>query len=184
MEQAIIADSPKTSIFHKEVSASIVNLLLLLAVAALILIDVLFRSYSMNWEQLRVFTIFTTDVDLLDKLLPLRVCLGYVFFWYGVDNLEHPEVFNSLSNIILKKFKLEKDKLKLYPFGYVQSSLELLVGFSLITGIFMDLGALIASLLLFAVLFAYEEGLGSLLVRDVGLLGASISLFLVTVLHF
>ncbi len=171
----------KVPMMKKKIPANTVNLMIVFIISFLLLIHALFAPLTSQLEQLRFFVPYVNNPDLLDKLLPLRVGLGFVFFWYAIDNFEHPEIFNNLSNLILKKFKLETHALKLYPLAFIQSAFEFLVGVSFVTGIFMDIGSLIASLLLFAVLFAYEEGLGSLLIRDIGLLGASITVFLLTI---
>jgi len=168
----------------RKLSANTVNLIIVLIISLLLLFDYALGPISQNWEQLRVFTHNPTSVFLLAKLLPLRIAIAFVFLWYGIDNFEHPEIFNNLANTCLKKMHLEKptQKFNFNPFGYIQSIAEIFVGVSLVTGIALDLGALLGSLLLVAVLFAYEEGLHSLLVRDVGLLGGTISLFLLSIM--
>jgi hypothetical protein len=183
VEQPTPASVPSPSPAKKKLSQNAVNLIITSVLAIFLLFHFLFPAFSNSIEQIRLFVSFGNNPTLLVQLLAIRFGLAYVFLWYGIDNYTHPEIFNNLANVLLKKFHLEKNKHTLIAIGYVQAITELFVAFSLMTGMFLDLGTLLGSLLLMAVLFAYEEGLGSLLIRDIGLLGAMISMFIVSIMN-
>jgi len=177
----ITQDAVKKPLLQRHINQNLMNLIVVLLVSSLLLIGYIFSTQGYPLYTLKLLGSSLDNANVMLLLLPLRVGLGFVFFWYGIDNFEHPQIFNNLFNILLKKAKIEKNAIDYSALGYLQSVCEILVGISLVSGIFIDIGSLLGSLLLIAVLFAYEEGLGSLIIRDIGLLGATFSIFLFTV---
>jgi len=99
----------------------------------------------------------------------LRLGLGLVFLWIGVDMFRSPDAWIGFlpQNI---------------PFGFsTESSLQLIalfdvaLGLLLLTGSFIKIVALVAALHLIGIIVV--NGIDGVIIRDVGLLGASLSLF-------
>lgn len=102
--------------------------------------------------------------------LTLRVGLGIVFLWIGVDIWRHPEAWIGFLPASL-------------PFGLSRSlTLQLNGIFDIVVGIMLFLGrwqkitAGLAVLHLVGIIFT--QGVDAVLIRDVGLLGAALSLLL------
>lgn len=113
-------------------------------------------------------------------LLPLRWLNAFVFLWFAFDNFESPLQFSNIGNLFLKKIGFP-NPVSLIPVSYSMGVLELLVATSFLAGPFLDLASLMGSIIVFAVLFAFKVGNGTLLVRDVGILGATLTLLWLTI---
>lgn len=103
--------------------------------------------------------------------LPLRVGLGITFFWIGILIFQHPDAW---ANFLSPWFT------NLLPFSPVHlmqftSLLDIAIGALFILGIFTRIVAMIASLHLVAILVS--SGITDVTIRDVGLLGATLALF-------
>ncbi len=94
------------------------------------------------------------------KLL-LRIGLGGVFLWFGIDKFVHPEIW---LNYIPEWFPmLVSEGLFINLLGIVES----LIGFFVLVGFYSQLAAGIAALMLVPIIFSL--GYNELMVRDVGL---------------
>jgi uncharacterized membrane protein YphA (DoxX/SURF4 family) len=94
------------------------------------------------------------------KLL-LRVGLGGVFLWFGIDKFVHPEIW---LNYIPEWFPmLVSEGLFINLLGIVES----LIGFFVLVGFYSQIAAGIAALMLVPIIFSL--GYNELMVRDVGL---------------
>ncbi len=164
----------------KKLSQHTVNLLIICIILIGLIVNILLANFGIVLTDYNLFGYSVPSQFVIDAMLPLRVGLSFVFLWYSIDNFFNPDIFNNMLNLMLKKMGLEENKRNFKPWGYFQCGIEFIVGILLVTGLYLDIGSLLASFLLFAILFAYEEGTGALLVRDVGLLGGSIALFLLT----
>lgn len=106
--------------------------------------------------------------------LVLRLSLAFVFLWFGIDKFFHPAYWitawlpNSVVN--LGAFFHLSSHAIMYSVGV----LELLVGISFASNMFVDFFALIAVIFLVAV--SLFNGFNEILVRDVGLVGGLLSL--------
>lgn len=153
-------------------------LTLILGLLKLTLID--------SFIKLENFKLFDFDINpffgneyLIFAAYPLRLGLAYVFFFYGFDNLKNPLGFDNIADLFLEKLGLKRD----YDFsilGRAQGGLEILIAIGLVFGFYLDLFSLLASIMVLMVLVAYQGAIGKLLLRDVGLLGGSITLFLLS----
>lgn len=102
----------------------------------------------------------------------LRVGLGFVFVYFGIWKFVSPESWATYVAPVIAKF---------LPFStvtlmYVMGVLETVVGVMLIIGIFTQVAALLASLQLLAIVTT--TGWSDIVVRDIGLLLASLALTL------
>lgn len=102
--------------------------------------------------------------------LVLRVSLGLVFLWIGVDILRHPEIWLGYLPASL-------------PFGIprelglkLNGIFDVVLGVALIGRVFPKITAMLAALHLVGVLFV--NGIDQIVIRDVGLLGAGLALLL------
>ncbi len=93
----------------------------------------------------------------------LCVGLAAVFFWFGVDKFFHPAYW---LNAWVPKTQ----------FIYVEGILEVLIGLSLISGVFTRFFSAIGIMFLVVVLFIV--GFNEIAVRDVGLIGGLLAVFL------
>ena len=106
--------------------------------------------------------------------LILRLSLALVFLWFGVDKFFHPVYWlnawtpNFLINFVMA-LHISANSL-VYSIGVV----ELLVGISLVSNMFVDLFALVAAVFLIVISLFY--GFNEILVRDVGLIGGLLAL--------
>lgn len=97
--------------------------------------------------------------------LCLRIGLGVVFVWIGIDVFRNPTDWVSFVPSV------GIDPNQLLKFGGV---FDLVIGIALITGFFYRLAALLGALHVASVLIMF--GVDQVLIRDVGLLGALLSL--------
>src|SRR5579872_6023071 len=109
---------------HKKLTQQQVNLLIFLTISFLLLVSFLLQMVSVPLDQLRLFGMQSSSEDLLTMLLPVRIGIAFVFMWYGIDNYDHPQVFNNLANTVLKKMKILKTPVDFRGLAYVQSVLE------------------------------------------------------------
>ena len=94
------------------------------------------------------------------KLL-LRVGLGGVFLWFGIDKFVHPEIW---VNYIPEWFPMiVSEGLFINLLGIVES----LIGFFVLVGFYSQFAAGFAALMLIPIIFSL--GYNEIMVRDVGL---------------
>lgn len=108
--------------------------------------------------------------------LALRLSLAAVFLWFGVDKFFHPEYwFNAW---VPQSVAAVWASIGLRPMDivYVSAVFEILVGVSLITNIFVLFFSGVSILFLISVMFF--SGFSEVIVRDIGLMGAFLSLML------
>lgn len=100
----------------------------------------------------------------------LRVCLGAVFLWIGLDIYRHPESWIGFVPTNLP--------LGLAPATALQlnAGLDAVIGILLVLGVFIRIAAALAALHLIGILVT--QGIDAVLIRDVGLLGASLALLM------
>lgn len=101
-------------------------------------------------------------------LICLRTGLGLTFLWIGIDMMRHADLWIGYIPAQL-------------PFGITRETglqitalLDSLLGVVLILGFFRKIAALIAAAHLAGILVT--QGIDAVLIRDVGLLGASLAL--------
>lgn len=111
-------------------------------------------------------------------LLSLRIGLGLVFVLFAIDKIMNPggrigEIMNIwyLTPLFGGSFDAAR------TFAFFLGIGELLMGLGMVIGFFTRTVALGGSIFLFLILVAYW-GVPDIVYRDVGLLGASIALFL------
>ncbi|MEX2090946.1 MAG: DoxX family membrane protein [Candidatus Paceibacterota bacterium] len=108
--------------------------------------------------------------------LALRLSLACVFLWFGIDKFLHPDYwFNAWVPQSVAVF-WESIGLKSMDIVYVSAVFEILVGVSLITNIFVFLFSGLSVVFLLSIMFF--NGLNEVLIRDIGLMGAFLSLML------
>lgn len=95
--------------------------------------------------------------------LVLRCGLAIVFFWFGLDAFFHPA---SWLHVWLSNLQS----------AYIIGIFEVLIGLSLITGVFMRLFALVGIALLIAA--GASAGLNEVTVRNAGLVGGLLAIVL------
>lgn len=102
----------------------------------------------------------------------LRIGLAITFLWIGFLILKEPEAWGGYIQPWANNFLLLP--LKMTMIG--AAILNILVGFFLLINYFTWIAALIGSLHLIIILIV--SGVNAITVRDIGLLGATISLFI------
>lgn len=106
----------------------------------------------------------------------LRFGLAVVFLWFGIDKFIHPTywqtVWISPKLISIVDF-LSSNKNQIV---YASAVFEIIVGLSLVSGIFAKLFSLLAIFYLVAILLV--NGLTEITVRDMGLLGGLLATLL------
>lgn len=106
--------------------------------------------------------------------LALRLSLAIVFFWFGIDKFFHPDYWvnawvpQSVASLV------ENFKLRSVDIIYVSGVFEVLVATSLVTNMFVAFFSTLAVLFMASIMFFH--GLSEVLVRDIGLMGAFLSL--------
>ena len=104
--------------------------------------------------------------------LILRLGIGIVFLFFGVDKFIHPEVWiNWVSPRLLYYFPFPQE-----VFIYLDGGLESVIGVMLILGFYTRIFALIASLLIVGILATV--GVTDVTVRDIAILAGALSLVL------
>lgn len=106
----------------------------------------------------------------------LRLGLAVVFFWFGIDKLFHPDYW--LNAWVPQAILSLAGHIKITgtEIVYVSAVFEILVAVSLITNIFVSFFSSLA--VLFLISISLFHGVNEVLIRDVGLMGAFISLIL------
>jgi uncharacterized membrane protein YphA (DoxX/SURF4 family) len=104
--------------------------------------------------------------------LVLRAGLGAVFVWYGIDKTIHPEIWGGWVPAMVKSVL----PVSVALFLKAQGVAEITAGVLLLLGKFTRLAALTTALFLASILIFI--GPNDVTVRDIGLLGAALSLFL------
>ena len=97
-----------------------------------------------------------------------------MFFWFGIDKFFHPDYWvnawvpQSISSFVIS--------LKIRPIDiiYISGVFEILVAVSLVSNIFIPFFSSLAVLFLGSIMFFH--GFSEVLVRDIGLIGAFLSL--------
>ena len=106
--------------------------------------------------------------------LILRSSLAIVFLWFGVDKFFHPVYW---INAWLPPFLINLGAyfhISANAIVYGVGVVELLIGISLVSNMFVGFFALVAAVLLTTISLFY--GFNEVLVRDVGLIGALLAL--------
>lgn len=106
--------------------------------------------------------------------LILRISLAIVFFWFGIDKFFHPDYWVNAwvpQSVILFAESL---KLRSADVVYISGVFEVLVATSLVTNIFVALFSSLAVMFLASIMLFH--GISEILVRDIGLMGAFLSL--------
>lgn len=106
--------------------------------------------------------------------LILRLSLAIVFLWFGIDKFFHPAYWANawMPDFVINfgaYFHISVNAL-VYSIGII----ELLVGISLVSNMFIDFFALIAIVLLVSISIFY--GFNEVLVRDIGIIGGLLAL--------
>lgn len=157
------------------------QLTLSLIVGSLFLLRVLFPQFFLPLESIRLLP---AQEPLLPPsaiaLVPLRYLAAFVFLWFAFDNFESPRQFHTIGNLVLRKIGFIRE-VPLAWLSYTQGFIELLVAISFMIGLGVSLAALVGSIIVSAVILAFKFGNGTLLARDLGVLGGTITLFLLTV---
>ncbi len=108
--------------------------------------------------------------------LALRLGLAAVFLCFGIDKMVHPSYWlnawvpKSLLDIV-EKFSVTGTQ-----FIYLNGIFEILVGFSLLTGVLNKFFSILA--IVFIVLVLIFSGVNEITIRDFGLIGGFVSVFL------
>ncbi len=105
--------------------------------------------------------------------LYLRLGLGIVFFWFGIDKFITPEIWIGMVPPSITQF------LPISPalFNVIQGAAETLVGTMLIIGWKHQLAALMGGIILLPIIgLMLFEGVYDIALRDIGLLSIVISL--------
>lgn len=114
------------------------------------------------WQSLRISHLF------------LRLSLAGVFLWFGIDKFFHPAYWLSAwipqSIVDLATALYIPSDALVYGFGV----LELLIGISLASNMFVGLFALIGTVLLISISILY--GFNEVFIRDIGLVGGLMAL--------
>ena len=106
--------------------------------------------------------------------LVLRLSLSIVFFWFGIDKFFHPDYW--VNAWVPQSVSLFAANFKIRPVDIIYASgvFEVLVGTSLVTNIFIVFFSSLALLFLGSIMLF--NGFSEVLVRDIGLMGAFLSL--------
>ncbi len=106
--------------------------------------------------------------------LVLRLSLAIVFFWFGIDKFFHPDYW--VNAWVPQSVVLFAESLRLRSVDviYISGVFEVLVATSLITNIFVALFSSLAVLFLAGIMLFH--GFSEIMMRDVGLMGAFLSL--------
>lgn len=104
----------------------------------------------------------------------LRISLAIVFFWFGIDKFFHPDYW--VNAWVPQSVFLFAANFKIRPIDiiYISGVFEVLVGTSLVTNIFIAFFSSLAVLFLGSIMLF--NGFSEILVRDIGLIGALLSL--------
>ena len=105
--------------------------------------------------------------------LAIRLGLAAVFLWFGIDKMLHPSYWLNAWVPQGIQSLIEGFSLTGLQFIYLNGIFEILVGLSLVTGVFAKFFSVLAVFFLAGVLVFV--GISEVTVRDFGLLGGFIS---------
>ena len=103
-------------------------------------------------------------------ILLIRLGLGFVFFWFGIDKFIHPALWIGwIPQYVLSLIPI-------FPgiFIFLLGVIETILGALLLLGVIVRLVALISAIHLLAIIFSL--GFNDIVVRDIGLLAMALSL--------
>lgn len=113
------------------------------------------------------------------SLIPLRLSLAFIFIWYAIEHLFLGTQFSAIVNKVMNKIGLSQ-QMDLTIFSKLFGLLEIAIACSLTFGVFMDVSSLIAAVLFMFIIGTYYFVSSAFLFYDIVGLGASISLFLLS----
>lgn len=108
--------------------------------------------------------------------LVLRIGLAVVFFWFGGDKFFHPDYWLSAWIPSWTLALAAKLGIGANQFVYLNGVFEVLIGLSLLSGVFMRFFAALGMAFLIGIFIFI--GVSEITVRDAGLLGGLLALFL------
>lgn len=108
--------------------------------------------------------------------LALRLGLAAVFLWFGIDKMFHPSYWLNAwvpqgVQSVLAHFNVSGTQ-----FSYLNGIFEILVGLSLVTGVFMKVFSALAIIFLLSVLIFV--GISEVTVRDFAMIGGFLAVML------
>ena len=107
------------------------------------------------------------------NLLFLRIGLGVVFFWFGVDKFIHPDFWIGF----IPGYMIPLIPVSLALFNVIQGVVETVVGVLLIIGLWRQVAAIFAGLILIPIIVVtFGFGTYDLALRDIGLLSIAVVL--------
>lgn len=108
--------------------------------------------------------------------LVLRLGLAAVFLWFGVDKMFHPAYW--LNAWVPQGFQsfISRFGLGVTQFIYLNGIFEILVGLSLVAGVFVKIFSALAIIFLFSVLVFV--GISEVTVRDFAMIGGFMAVLL------
>ena len=106
--------------------------------------------------------------------LVLRMGLAVVFFWFGIDKFFHPDYWTNAWVPQSVASLVANFNLRPIDIIYMSGVFEVLVGTSLVTNIFIVFFSSLAMVFMMGIMFF--NGFNEVLVRDIGLIGAFLSL--------
>ncbi len=102
--------------------------------------------------------------------------MAAVFLWFGIDKIIHPSYWiNAWTAQHVGGF-LAALRLPISQLVYLGAIFEILVGLSLLTGVFIRFFSLLAIMFLIGMIF--WSGWNDAAIRDLGLLGGFLAIFL------
>ncbi len=108
--------------------------------------------------------------------LTLRLGLAAVFLWFGIDKLIHPSYWLNAWMTLSVAGTIKYAILSGSQFVYLCGIFEILAGISLATGIFSKFFSALAILFLLGTAIFVSSG--DVIVRDIGLIGGLLAVFL------
>ena len=108
--------------------------------------------------------------------LVLRIALAAVFFWFGVHKFLQPEYWLNAWIPTWTIALVENIGIGATQFVYLNGILEILIGLSLLTGVLIKFFSLLGVVILLCIIIFI--GISEVTIRDLGLLGALLALFL------
>lgn len=108
--------------------------------------------------------------------LVLRLGLAFVFIWFGVDKFIHPSYWVNAWVPLWFVNILNGLGVGTLSFIYLNGIFEIIVGLGFVFNVFIKPLSILASLFLVGVIFGV--GLNEVTIRDVGLLGGTLAVFL------
>ncbi len=100
----------------------------------------------------------------------LRLGLGGVFFWFGVDKCLHPESWKGWVPVFIQN----RLPVSMNLFLVGQGAAEAILGLLLVVGFLTRFSSLLCALILAAII--YFSGFNEVMVRDLGLLAMAFSI--------